>query len=74
MGAITVRNLPDDVIDRLKQAAAANGRSMEQEVRDLLEQRYASRDAILDRARRRWPEDSRVTAEELDQWRRQGRP
>src|SRR6188768_2636543 len=36
MGSLTVRNLSEDVKQRLRQRAAANGRSMEEEVRLLL--------------------------------------
>ena len=36
MTTLTVRNLPEDVKKRLRQRAAANGRSMEEEVRILL--------------------------------------
>ena len=36
MGSLTVRNLPEDVKKRLRLRAAANGRSMEEEVRLLL--------------------------------------
>src|ERR1044071_6272291 len=36
MGSLTVRNLPEDVKKRLRMRAAANGRSMEEEVRLLL--------------------------------------
>ena len=36
MGSLTVRNLSEDVKKRLRQRAAANGRSMEEEVRLLL--------------------------------------
>lgn len=36
MAAITVRNLSEDVKQRLQARAAANGRSMEEEVRELL--------------------------------------
>jgi len=36
MGSLTVRNLPEHVKKRLRQRAAANGRSMEEEVRLLL--------------------------------------
>ncbi|HEY6139833.1 MAG TPA: Arc family DNA-binding protein [Thermoanaerobaculia bacterium] len=37
MAALTVRNLPDDVRDQLRVRAAKNGRSMEAEVRAILE-------------------------------------
>ena len=36
MASITVRNLDDDVKRRLRIRAAENGRSMEQEARDIL--------------------------------------
>lgn len=36
MAVLTVRNLPDEVRDRLRQRAAGAGRSMEAEVRDIL--------------------------------------
>ena len=36
VATITIRNLDDDIRSRLKQRAAANGRSMESEVREIL--------------------------------------
>lgn len=36
MASITIRNLDEEVRDRLKQRAAANSRSMEAEVREIL--------------------------------------
>ena len=36
MGSLTVRNLSEDVKKRLRLRAAANGRSMEEEIRLLL--------------------------------------
>jgi plasmid stability protein len=36
MAQLVVRNLEDDVRDRLRRRARRNGRSMEQEVRDIL--------------------------------------
>ena len=38
MSAITVRKLPDDVKQRLRMRAAAHGRSMEAEAREILVQ------------------------------------
>jgi plasmid stability protein len=37
MAALTIRNLSDEVRDRLRERAAKNGRSMEAEVRAILE-------------------------------------
>ena len=36
MATLTIRNLPDDVRDKLRVRAAQNGRSMEAEARDML--------------------------------------
>lgn len=74
MGAITIRNLPDELVDRLKEAAEAHNRSMEQEVRELLEQRYAPKGEVLSRVRERWEELPETAPEEVDQWREEGRP
>ena len=38
MGQLVVRNLPDEVKDRLKRRAERHGRSLEAEVRDILSQ------------------------------------
>ena len=40
MGDLTIRNLDDRVIARLKKQARANHRSLEEEVRHLLTQRF----------------------------------
>ena len=37
MGQVLIRNVPDDTINSYKQRAELNGRSLEQELRDLLE-------------------------------------
>lgn len=37
MAQVLIRNVPDDTIDSFKQKAELNGRSLEQELRDLLE-------------------------------------
>ncbi len=42
MGNLTIRNLRDDVIDRLKVQAKANERSLEGEVRHLLTREVTS--------------------------------
>jgi plasmid stability protein len=40
MATLTIRNLPDDVRDRLRIRAARNGRSMEAEAREALKHLY----------------------------------
>ena len=53
MPTITVRKLPPDVIARIKSVAAGIGRSMEEEVRALLLERYPERAVVLERMRER---------------------
>ncbi len=73
MATVTIRKLPEDLVDRIKVAAAANGRSLEQELREALSSRYASRAEILDRAAARWEHLPAVTAEQIDEWIETGR-
>ncbi|MGO2746483.1 FitA-like ribbon-helix-helix domain-containing protein [Microbacterium sp.] len=63
MAAITIRNLPDEVVEALKQRATKNSRSMEAEVREALTRLAAGDDpatsglerVLADRYRtRRW--------------------
>ena len=74
MSTITVRNLPNDLVDRIKSAAEKNGRSMEQEVRELLMHRYMPRDELLQRIRERWSTVDPPTAAEIEKWTQTGRP
>jgi hypothetical protein len=53
MGQITIRQLDDAVVARLRERTAAAGRSMEQEVREILTSVCADPEAILSRLRRR---------------------
>ncbi|MEO0520922.1 MAG: hypothetical protein AAF171_26905 [Cyanobacteria bacterium P01_A01_bin.116] len=73
MATLTIRNLPDDLVQRIKTRAAANEHSMEQEVRQLLETRYASHKMVIDRICERWSTLPNTTPEEIDQWREIGR-
>ncbi|MFH2010790.1 MAG: hypothetical protein ABI333_29585 [bacterium] len=74
MANITIRNLPDEVVGRLKEVAARNGHSMEHEVRALLARRYGGKDDIITRARQRWTRLPSPEAADVSRWRRQGRP
>lgn len=53
MPTLTVRNLDETALERLKQRAAANHRSLEAEVRTLLERAASSttREAFIERSR-----------------------
>lgn len=61
MAVITVRNLDDDVQKRLKMRAAAHGRSMEAEARDILTAAVSSNSMIVD-----WVEAARGLALDLE--------
>ncbi len=75
MATLTVRNLPDETIRRLKEMAARNRRSMEQEVRSLLESVSLDRVSACHRIEQAWADQSRpTTAEEVDRWLELGRP
>lgn len=73
MATLTIRNLPDELVDRVKEAAARQGRSMEQEVRELLQKRYAEREELLARIEDRWRRYPPASAEEIASWIAEGR-
>ncbi|HHO56623.1 MAG TPA: Arc family DNA-binding protein [Trueperaceae bacterium] len=73
MPTITIRNLPDDVVERIKLRAKNRGRSMEQELRELLISHYETRENILRRIEERWVELPKTTKEEIDSWQDVGR-
>ena len=75
MPTITVRNVPPKVVQSLKALAKRHNRSMEQEVRDLLEGYVVERRAILDQIEAGWQRQTRrPTAAEVDSWMALGRP
>jgi plasmid stability protein len=73
MGSVTIRNLPDGVVAEIKAAAALHGRSLESELRELMQRRYRSREEVLTLVRERWNELPRVTAKQVDAWIEAGR-
>ncbi len=68
MATITIRRVPDDVIGRIKESAARRGHSMEEEVRELLRQRYAERAETVARMRGRWSKLNSPSAEDIESW------
>lgn len=76
MAQILIRNLEDDVVKALKKRAAAEGKSLEQSLRDLLREaalpEVARRLAIIDRIRamtppgRRQSDSTRMIREDRD--------
>ena len=72
---ITVRNVSPKVVQSLKALARRHNRSMEQEVRELLEGYVAERRAVLDQIEASWSRQARrPTASEVDAWLALGRP
>ena len=53
MAAITIRNISEELVDRIKFLAEQKGVSMEQEVRDLLQIRYGQRSKVIERIQHR---------------------
>lgn len=69
MATLTIRNLPPEIVERLKERARRNGRSMEQEARDILGERLAARSELLAEMRTRWAEIADPpSAAEVNTW------
>ncbi len=61
-------------MDKLKALARRRGRSMEQEVRELLDSSTDERQSVLSQIEESWAAQSRrPTAEEIDRWMEIGR-
>lgn len=72
---LTIRNVPAKVVQSLKALARRHSRSMEQEVRELLEGYVAERQAVLDQIEAGWARQTRrPSATEIDAWLGVGRP
>lgn len=75
MATLTIRNVPVRVVQSLKALARRHRRSMEQEVRELIEGHVAERQAVLDQIEEGWARQSRrPSAAEIDAWLGVGRP
>lgn len=69
MPTLTIRNVPAKVVRSLKAVARQRRRSMEQEVRELLEAHVAERRSVLDQIEAgRARQARRPTAAEVDAW------
>lgn len=74
MATLTIRNVPAKVVKSLKTLARRHQRSMEQEVRAVLEQHVGDRRAVLDEIERSWTRQTRrPKAHEVDAWIQAGR-
>lgn len=79
MASITVKNIPDPLLERLRSSAAQANRSVNRQIIDCLERQLLPRrmepEVLIERARllrRRGPDP--ITIDELDGLRRNGRP
>jgi len=69
MATITVRNLSERVVRKIKERAARSGRSMEQEVREILESVTVEREWVCRQIEESWKRQKRpTTAEEIQGW------
>ena len=74
MPTLTIRNVSPRVVQSLKSLAQRHGRSMEQEVREVIEEHVAEREAVLAQIEASWAEQRRrPTAAEVDRWLDTGR-
>ena len=74
MATITVRNIPDEVIEMIKNRARRNRRSMEQEVRSILSGVVHDRERAMKRIESLWEKQKRpIPREEIDEWLRRAR-
>ena len=74
VATLTIRNVPARVVRGLKALAKRRNTSMEQEVRDLLEEYVSERSSVLEQIEATWDRQSRrPSAKEIDGWISAGR-
>jgi plasmid stability protein len=74
VATLTIRNVPQRVVRRLKALAKRHNASMEQVVRDLLEEYAGERSSVLKQVEASWERQARRPgAREIDSWITAGR-
>jgi len=74
MPTLTIRDVPATVVKSLKALARRRHRSMEQEVRELLETHVSERRSVLHQIEAAWSRQTRrPTADEVNAWIAAGR-
>lgn len=69
VATLTIRNVPLRVVKTLKSLAKRRHRSMEQEVRDLLEEYVGERSSVLKQIEAGWKgQTRRPSATEINKW------
>jgi plasmid stability protein len=74
VATLTIRNVPMRVVRNLKAIAKRRHRSMEQEVRDLLEEYVGERSSVVRQIEGSWETQARrPSAAEVERWISEGR-
>jgi len=74
MATLTIRNVPTKVVRALKAQAERNRRSMEQEVREIIEAQVGDRASAIAQIERAWVSQKRSPKpDEIEAWIREGR-
>jgi len=74
MPTLTIRNVPPRIVKSLKVRAQARNRSMEQEVRELLEEQFPERSQVFAQIEAGWAKQARrPSAKEIQSWIKAGR-
>ncbi len=69
MATLTIRNVRPGVVKSLKSLARRNRRSMEQQVREILEAYVADRQSVLEQIEQSWAtQPRRPTARQVESW------
>lgn len=69
VATLTIRNVPLRIVRTLKALAKRRNKSMEQEIRDLLEEYVSERASVLKQIEASWATQTRrPSAAEVDEW------
>lgn len=75
MPTLTIRNVPNKIVNSLKRLARANGRSMEQQIRMMLAEQVGDRGSVLRQLEEMWQRQARrPAADEVQRWISESRP
>ena len=74
MATLTIRNVPSRLVQSLKKLARQRQNSMEQQVRELLEESVGERLSVLEQIEESWKVQARrPSAQEIEDWMAIGR-
>lgn len=80
MVTVTIKNIPEEIYERIKLQAKANRRSVNSEIISIFEKAVPTRTPmdvkeVLERARkvREFTVDYTITEDEINRWKREGR-